>query len=338
MTRDADRERESGRPASVPPERHEERQDERRGERQPESVEEERRPLREEQKRLAGRLTAHGPRRLGELPLRGWWGAVRRIPAEFADDGLADWAAALTYYAVLSIFPALLCVVSLVGLAGRSVTESLMANLGTLAPGPVKQILTGALTELQRGRGGAGLVALAGLAVAFWSASKYVAAFIRASNAVYDIDEGRPIWKTLPLRLSITLVSLVLLAVTAMAVVLSGDLAHRVGEMIGVGSAAVTVWNLAKWPVLLVMVGLLFALLYWAAPNAKQRFQWVTPGGILALVIWITASTGFAIYVAAFGSYNKTYGSIATVVVFLVWLWVTNLALLIGAELNAELE
>jgi YihY family inner membrane protein len=244
----------------------------------------------------------------------------------------------LTYYAVLSIFPAILCVVSLLGLAGQSVTESLMTNLGTLAPGPVKEILTGALTELQRGRGGAGLIALAGLAVAFWSASKYVAAFIRASNAVYDIDEGRPIWKTLPLRLGITLVSLVLMAVTALAVVLSGGLAHWVGDVLGIGPAAVTAWNIAKWPVLLVMVSLLFALLYWAAPNVKQRFRWVTPGGILAMLVWIVASAGFAVYVAAFGSYNKTYGSIATVVIFLVWLWVTNLALLLGAELNAELE
>jgi membrane protein len=171
-----------------------------------------------------------------------------------------------------------------------------------------------------------------------WSASKYVAAFMRASNTIYDVPEGRPLWKTLPIRLAVTVVTLVLLSVSAVAVVVTGGVAEQVGKMFGAGSTAVMVWDIAKWPVLLFVISFLFALLYWASPNAKQGFKWVTPGGILALVIWLVASAGFAVYVAAFGNYNKTYGSIAGLIVFLVWLWISNVALLLGAELNAELE
>jgi YihY family inner membrane protein len=278
---------------------------------------------------------AHAPT---DLPPISWWGAVKRTFREFKEDGLQDWAAALTYYSVLSIFPAILVVVSLVGLGGTSVSDSLITNVGTMAPGSVKQILTSALTELQRGRADASLAAIIGLAAAVWSASGYVGAFMRASNAVYDIGEGRPIWKTVPIRIAVTLVTLVLLSASAIAVVVSGPIARRLGDLLGFGSAAVTTWNIAKWPIMLVIVSFLFALLYWAAPNAKRGFRWVTPGGILALVIWLVASAGFALYVAEFGSYNKTYGSLAALIIFLVWLWLTNTAILLGAELNAELE
>jgi YihY family inner membrane protein len=263
---------------------------------------------------------------------------MKRIVPEFKDDNLPDWAAALTYYGVLSIFPAMLVIVSLVGLSGASISQDLITNLGNTAPGAVKQVLVNALTELQRGRGGASLVALAGLAVAVWSASGYVGAFMRASNSVYDVPEGRPIWKTLPIRIAVTVLTLVLLSVSAIAVVVSGPLAERAGEILGLGSVTVTVWSIAKWPVLLVVVSFLFALLYWASPNAKHGFRWVTPGGILALVVWLVASVGFGLYVANFGSYNKTYGSLAGMIIFLVWLWVSNLAILLGAELNSELE
>ncbi|MFD0690071.1 YihY/virulence factor BrkB family protein [Actinomadura fibrosa] len=273
-----------------------------------------------------------------DLPATSWGGALKRVYGEFKHDNLSDWAAALTYYSVLSIFPAMLVVVSLVGMAGQSVTQDLIKNVGDLAPGAVKDLLISSLNELQRSRGGAGLVALIGLATAVWSASGYVGAFMRASNVVYDIPEGRPIWKTVPLRIGVTLVTLVLLSVSAIAVVVSGPLARKVGDVLGLGSAAVTTWNIAKWPVLLLIVSFLFALLYWAAPNAKRGFRWVTPGGILAIVLWLVASAVFALYVAGFSSYNKTYGSLAGVIIFLVWLWISNLAILFGAELNAELE
>jgi membrane protein len=272
------------------------------------------------------------------LPATSWRGAAQRVLREFRDDNLTDWAAALTYYGVLSIFPAMLVIVSLVGLGGASVSQSLITNAGELAPGAVKQVLTNALTELQRGKGGAGLVAVLGLAAAVWSASAYVGAFMRASNAIYDVPEGRPIWKTLPNRIGVTVLTLVLLSVAAIMVVITGPLAERAGEMLGLGSAAVTAWDIAKWPVLLLVISFLFAVLYWASPNARRGFRWITPGGVLALLVWLAASAGFALYVANFGSYNKTYGSLAGLIIFLVWLWISNVAILLGAELNAELE
>ena len=278
------------------------------------------------------------PERPTQLPGGSWWAAIRRTVREFQVDNLKDWAAALTYYSVLSIFPALLVLISLLDLAGPSTIQKLLDNLGQVAPGSVNQILEGAIRNLRRTRGSAGVLALAGLAVALWSASNYIAAFMRASNAIYDVPEGRPVWKTLPIRIAVTVVVMVLLAVSAVAVVATGGLADRLGRLLGLGSAVVTVWDLAKWPVLLLIVGFLFALLYWASPNARQPIRWITPGGILAVVVWVAASAGFALYVANFGSYNKTYGSLAGVIIFLVWLWLSNTAILLGAELNAELE
>jgi YihY family inner membrane protein len=278
------------------------------------------------------------PERPTQLPGGSWWAAVKRTVREFQVDNLKDWAAALTYYSVLSIFPALVVLISLIDLAGRGTIQTLLDNLGQVAPGSVNQILEGAISSLQQTRGSAGVLALAGLAVALWSASNYIAAFMRASNAIYDVPEGRPVWKTLPIRIAVTVVVMVLLAASAVAVVATGGLADRIGRLLGLGSAVVTIWDIVKWPVLLLVVSFMFALLYWASPNAKQGFRWVTPGGILAVVVWVAASVGFAIYVANFGSYNKTYGSLASVIIFLVWLWLSNTAILLGAELNAELE
>ena len=291
-----------------------------------------------------GREAATGRRR-GEpdgsssLGGDGWWGALKRTVREFREDNLTDWAAALTYYGVLSIFPALLVLVSILGLAGQSATQPLVENIGQFAPGAAKDIVTSAVENLQQNRGGAGIAFVVGLLAAVWSASAYIGAFMRAANVIWDVEEGRPIWKTLPLRFGLTLLMLVLLAVTALAVVLTGPLAEAAGDLIGVSGTFVTVWDIAKWPVLVVIVSLMFALLYWLAPNVRQPgFRWITPGGIVAVLLWIVASAAFALYVAAFGSYNKTYGSVAAVIIFLVWLWITNIAVLLGAEFDAEIE
>ncbi|MDQ3850414.1 MAG: YihY/virulence factor BrkB family protein [Actinomycetota bacterium] len=254
----------------------------------------------------------------------------------YSKDNLPHWAAALTYYGILSIFPALLALISILGLIGSSAIQPLLDNLGSVAPGPAKDIMTGALQGLQRDRGGASVLFIVGLAGAIWSASGYVGAFMDASNSIYDAKEP-PIWKKLPLRLVITVVMLVLLAISAVAVVLTGPLAKQVGNLIGVGSSAVKVWDIAKWPVLLLIVAMMFAILYYGAPNVRHGgLGAVIPGGLLAVVLWILASAGFAFYVANFGSYNKTYGSVGGVIVFLVWLWITNLAILLGAEFNAQ--
>jgi membrane protein len=274
-----------------------------------------------------------------DLGRRGWWAALKRTFKEFREDNLTDWAAALTYYGVLAIFPALIVLVSILGLVGESATQPLIENLGKVAPGPAKEIFTNAINNLEGSQGAAGVLFVVGLLGALWAASGYVAAFMRASNAIYDMPEGRPIWKTLPVRVGLTLLLLILLALSTIAVVLTGGLAEKLGDIVGLGSTAVTVWDIAKWPVLLLVVSFMFALLYWAAPNVKQAgFRWVSPGGVIAVVGWLIASAAFAFYVASFGSYNKTYGALGGVVVFLVWLWISNIVILLGAEFNAELE
>ncbi|MEA2151307.1 MAG: rane protein [Solirubrobacteraceae bacterium] len=262
---------------------------------------------------------------------------LKRTVKEFSDDDLTHWAAALTYYGILSIFPALLALVSVLGLFGSSAIQPLVDNLGSVAPGPAKDIMTSALKGLQSGGGGAGVLFVVALTGAIWSASGYISAFMDAANAIYDIEEGRPIWKKLPLRVGITLLMLVLLAVSAFAVVLTGPVAEQVGKLFGIGSAALAAWDIAKWPVLVLIVSFMFAVLYYASPNVKQPgLKAVLPGGVLAVVLWIAVSAAFALYVSAFGSYNKTYGALGGVIVFLVWLWLTNLAILLGAEFNAE--
>jgi membrane protein len=279
------------------------------------------------------------PDKPGELDRGSWWQAIKRTVREFREDNLTDWAAALTYYAILAVFPALLALVSIVGLMGSSTTQSLIDNLGQVAPGPAKDIFTSAIENLQQNQGAAGIMLIVGLALAIWSASGYVSAFMRASNTIYDVEEGRPVWKSVPTRVGTTLVLLLLLAITAVGVVLTGGLAEQVGKVLGIDKTAVDVWNIAKWPVLIGIVSLMFAILYYAAPNVKHpKFRWVSPGGVVAVILWIAASAAFAFYVASFSSYNETYGAIGGVIVFLTWLWITNIAVLFGAELNAELE
>ena len=285
------------------------------------------------------RSDGRAPGKPTELEKSSWSGVLKRTVREFKEDDLTDRAAALTYYGILAIFPAILALVSVLGLVGTSATQPLIDNLGKVAPGPAKDIFTGGVNNLQKSRGTGGILFIVGLAAALWSASGYVAAFMRASNAIYDVEEGRPIWKKAPVRLGVTLVLVVLLALSALAVVLTGGLAQQVGNLVGIGEAVVRVWDIAKWPVLLLIVSLMFAILYWASPNVKQPgFRWISAGGIVAVVIWIIASVAFAFYVANFGSYNKTYGALGGVIIFLVWLWLSNIAVLLGAEFNAELE
>jgi membrane protein len=274
-----------------------------------------------------------------DLPKQSWKGVLKRAWAEFQDDNGTDWAAALTYYGVLSIFPMMLALVSLLGLFGQSATQPVLDNISTIAPGPAKDILTRAIQNLQKSQGSAGVVFFFGLAAAIWSASGYVGAFMRAANDVWDVEEGRPAWKTIPVRLGVTVVLLVLVTISALAVVVTGPLAKSIGDIVGLGSTAVMVWDIAKWPVLIFVVSFMIALLYYATPNVKHpKFQWVSPGSLLAVLLWIAASALFAFYVANFSSYNKTYGALGGVIVFLTWLWITNNVIVLGAELNAEIE
>ncbi|WP_051858202.1 YihY/virulence factor BrkB family protein [Streptomyces cellulosae] len=272
------------------------------------------------------------------LPARSWRAVLWRTSKELLDDELSDRAAALTYYGVLSLFPALLVLVSLLGVVGQHATDKVLDNIGDLAPGPARDILRDAVVQLGDSGGTGSVLAVLGLLFALWSASGYVAAFIRTSNAVYDLPEGRPVWKLTPLRLALTLALMLMLAASAVIVVFTGPLAERAGKTIGLGDAAIAMWGVAKWPVLLLLVIIMIGLLYWAAPNVRGRgFRWISPGSVLATLVWLAASAGFALYAANFGSYNKTYGTLAGAIVFLVWLWLSNLAILLGLEFDAEL-
>ncbi|MEU5598030.1 YihY/virulence factor BrkB family protein [Streptomyces sp. NPDC020298] len=271
-------------------------------------------------------------------PRPSWPAVLKGTVKEFQGDELADRAAALTYYGVLSMFPALLVLVSLLGIAGKSATQEVLGNIQKLAPGSARDLIGDAVQQLQ-GRGGVGsAMAVVGILLAVWSASGYIAAFIRSANAVYDMPEGRPMWKILPVRVGVTVALLLLAVISALIVVFTGGIARQAGGALGIGDSALAVWSVVKWPALVVLVMVMIALLYWAAPNVKGRgFKWITPGSVLALVVWMIASAGFAFYVSNFASYNKTYGTLAGVIVFLVWLWISNIAILLGLEFDAEL-
>ena len=274
-----------------------------------------------------------------DLPRPSLVAVVKRAAREFQRDELTDLAAALTYYGVLAVVPGLIVLISLLGLLGPDTTTQLLDQVSAVAPGSSAEVVQTLITQAQSNRTSAGIGAVAGLLVALWSASGYVSAFMRASNRVYGIGEGRPLWKTVPIRLGVTAVAVVILVVAVVIVVVSGPVARQVGDVLGAGDAAVTVYSVVKWPVLVVLLSLLLALLFWASPNAKQGgVRWVSPGGLVAVVLWAVVSAVFAVYVTSFSSYDKTYGSLAGVVIFLVWMWISNIALLLGAEVNAELD
>jgi membrane protein len=266
---------------------------------------------------------------------------LKRTVLEFREDNMSDWAAALTYYGLLALFPALIALVSVLGLFGdpRSTTKTITEVVTKLGPSSAADTFSGPIQSITSKRSAAGVLFVVGLATALWSASGYVGAFMRASNVIYETPEGRPFWKLRPLQLLVTLLMVLLLALVALALVLTGPIVDAVAGPLGVGSTAVSIWSIAKWPILLGVVILMFTLLYHAAPNVKLHgIGWVMPGALFAVVVWLIASAAFAFYVATFGSYDKTYGTLGGIVALLVWFWVTNTALLLGMELNSERE
>ena len=266
---------------------------------------------------------------------------LKRTVAEFQEDNLSDWAAALTYYGLLSLFPMLIALVSIVGLFGdpQSTTQTVTDIVTRIGPESGAETYSGPIQSITSNRSSAGVLFVLGIATALWSASGYVGAFIRASNVIYETEEGRPFWKLRPLQVGVTFVMVLMVACVLLALVLTGPVVRAVADPLGVGGSAVTAWNYAKWPILAALFVLMIDLLYYASPNAKMRgFVWLTPGAVLALAIWGLASVGFALFVANFGSYDKTYGTLGGVVVLLIWIWITNVAILLGHELNAERE
>lgn len=274
-----------------------------------------------------------------DLTKPSWRFILRKTVREFSDDECTDLAAALTYYAVLALFPALLALVSLLGLVGQAANSSALTDLlAEVGAGSAAETIRTQLDQLTRSPAtGIGLVV--GVLGALWSASGYVGAFGRAMNRIYEVTEGRPFYKLRPLQMVLTMGTVILAGLVALGLVVSGPVARAVGNAIGLGDTAVTIWSIVKWPVLLVLASLVIAILYYATPNVKQpRFRWLSLGAVVAIVTWVVASALFGLYIAHFGSYDKTYGSLAGVIIFLLWLWITNLALLFGAELDAEME
>jgi membrane protein len=277
----------------------------------------------------------------GEAAKTGLWPTLKRTLTEFQEDNLTDWAAALTYYGLLSLFPALIAMVSLIGIFGdpQTTTQKLTDIITEIGPESGAETFEGPIKSIVENQSAAGFAFVFGLAVALWSASAYVGAFIRASNIIYETPEGRPFWKLRPLQIAVTLAMIVMMALLAVGLVLTGPVVEAIADPIGLSSTAVDVWNVAKWPVMAAIFILMVDLLFYTSPNVKIRgFRWVTPGALVAIVVWALASALFALYVANFGSYDKTYGTLAGLVVLLLWFWITNLAILFGHQLNAERE
>jgi membrane protein len=281
------------------------------------------------------------PTRLRQLRWSTWRGVLFRAVREFVEDNCGDWAAALTYYSVLAIFPSAIVVVALLRLFadGEEAFDTLLGIAREVLPGSVVDNVDDPLKAVVNQESAGKVLLSFGVIGAVWSASGYIGAFTRASNAIYGVKEGRPFYRLRPLQLGLTAVALVLLAVVAGALVVSGPVAEAIGDVLGVGDSLVAIWDLGKVPVLVLIVAALLTMLYWVAPNVQQpRFRWLTVGGVLALVVWLLGSIGFGLYVANFGSYDKTYGSLGAIIGFLVWLYLSNCAVMLGVEVNAELQ
>lgn len=275
----------------------------------------------------------------GPVQRRGRFYVLKKTVREFIDDGCTDVAAALTYYSVLAIFPALLAMVSMLGVVGEaeSSVSKMLEILRPLVSAATLDDVEPTLRGLAENRG-AGLTLIAGLLGALWSASAYVGAFGRAMNKILEVEEGRPIWKLRPTNLLVTLTTLLLCVAGLLILVISGPLAESIGGTLGLADQSVQIWEIAKWPVLGLIVVMAVAVLYRYTPNVRLKFRVLTTGAFVAILVWLLASVGFAFYVGNFGNYNATYGAVAGVVVGLLWLWLTNLALLFGAQLDSEIK
>ncbi|MFC4147149.1 YihY/virulence factor BrkB family protein [Micromonospora mangrovi] len=292
---------------------------------------------------VTDRQQARIPRRMRQLSWATWRGVLVRSGRNFVKDNCADWAAALTYYGVLALFPSTIVVVALVGLVsdGERTVDTLIGLARDVGAGSVVgnegfvDVIRGVVDQQSSAR----VLLSFGLLGALWSASGFIGAFTRASNAIYGVEEGRPFYRLRPLQIGLAGLSLLLLAVVAVALIVSGPVTDAVGDLVHAGGLARTVWSVAKWPVLALLMMTLLSLLFWIAPNVRQpRFRWLTPGGGLALLAWVLASFGFGLYVSNFASYDVTYGSLGAVIAFLVWLYLSNCALMLGVQVNAELQ
>lgn len=275
-----------------------------------------------------------------DLHKRSWKYVLRKTIREFSSDQCTDIAASLTYYAVLSLFPALIAIFSLLGVVGqgRAASDAVLEIIEQVAPGETVDTIRGPIEQMASSPA-AGFALVSGVLLAIWSASGYVGAFSRAMNRIYEIEEGRPFWKLKPTQLLVTVVTIVLLVLASILLVVSGSVTKAIGDALGLGDVPQTIWSIAKWPLLVFIVVLVVAILYYATPNAKQpKFRWISMGALLAIIVLALATAAFGFYIGNFSNYDRTYGSLAGIIIFLLWLWIANLALLFGAEFDAELE
>ncbi|TFD17353.1 YihY/virulence factor BrkB family protein [Cryobacterium sp. TMT1-21] len=280
------------------------------------------------------------PDSLTEIAKPSWKYVLRKTLREFSADQCTDLAAALTYYAVLSIFPALIALISLLGVFGQgnTATNSILSLVDQVAPGGTADTLRAPLEQFSSSPA-AGVALVGGILLALWSASGYVGAFSRAMNRIYEMEEGRPFWKLRPMQLGVTVVCILLIVVVLVVLIVSGPVTNALGSALGLGQTVQLVWSVIKWPILALAAVLIIAILYYATPNAQQpKFRWISLGALLALITLAVSSFLFGLYVTNFSNYDRTYGSLAGIVVFLLWLWIANVALLVGAEFDAELE
>ncbi|GAA2918700.1 MULTISPECIES: YihY/virulence factor BrkB family protein [Streptomycetaceae] len=273
----------------------------------------------------------------GQAATPNWRDALRRTPVSLWNDDLSDWAAALTYYAILALLPALLVTVSVIGLANPAATNTLIADITAFAPAESGAALRQPLEAATHERTAVWLLVATGSVSAVWSASSYLAVFRRALHAMHRVKDTRPPLRQAHIIVASAIGLLVLLMASAFALVLTGPLARWFGERTGLTQAGATVWAGLKWPVLLFLVACLILVLFSTGPRTARGVRRGLPGGVLAAFLWLFASAGFALYATHIGSYSRLYGSLAGLVVFLIWIWFTNLALLTGAQFNVEL-
>lgn len=279
-----------------------------------------------------------GPASLGA---RQWRDAFADAVKEFREDNATDWAASLTYYGVLSIFPGVIVLFALLGLFGSypETSNAMLEILDELGPESAVDTLTDPIKDITKESGKAGAFLGLGTIAAIWAASGYLGAFSRASNAIFGVEEDRPFWKLRPQQVLVTVILLVLSALLMIGVVISGPIAEAIGDVVGLGDTTLEIWSKAKWPVMMLLVAVMLAILfYWAPDLDGKRFSWIAPGGLFAVLAVIIASALFGLYLSHFNSYGATYGSLGGVVVFLLWLWIANNGLLLGQELNAQLD
>ena len=275
-----------------------------------------------------------------QIEKRSWKYIVKRTGTSFFRDHCTDGAATLTYYTILAVFPALVAAFSLLGVIGQNddAARAVMGIIDEAAPEDIASMVRGPIEQLAQARG-AGIALISGLLVALWSASSYVRAFSRIMNRIYRIEEGRPFWKLRPLQLLVTLLAILSFAIAAFILVMSGEVLSAVGNAVGASEIVQTTWRIAKWPLLVFVVVFIIAMLYFSAPNVQQpKFRWISPGAIVAIVLIAVGTLGFGIYVTNFSNYDRTYGSLAGVVILLLWVWIANLGMLLGAEFDVELE